>query len=215
MSSSQRVHSLVFIVALAIGSSFGLSSTLGCSRGAPHATALAGAREPITPPRSKLSREDLAAHRKLQIERLHAYAEAGVFPRNPSRSPEPVHMFRDADGRLCAVANLIHLDGLDAEVDRMAKEHNDIVVADEPSGALHDWVLTSGLTHEEVRRIQGAGFFGEPMIVDGPALERQKTALLQLHLRAVEGELIAASEGSLDVAMQRLDARGAGKVVQN
>ena len=154
---------------------------------------------------TRVSRDQLAAHRKLQIERLHAYALAGKFPQNPSPSPVPLHMFRDAGGALCPIANLIHRDGHEALVDRMAKEHNDVVVADETEGPLHEWVLTSGLTNEEVRRIQGVGFPGEGGLLPG-GLPPSVVAHLDLraHLEAVEKELENDTEASLDVALARL-----------
>jgi hypothetical protein len=149
----------------------------------------------------------LREHRQAQIQRLHAYAQAGRFPRNYSAATVPIHMFKDREGRLCAVANLLHLDGLDTLVDRMAETHNDVVVADEATGPLHDWVLTSGLTNEEVRRIQGVGFLGlgEP---DGDtALLLVEQSKMGEHLRAVEAELVAATDASLEVAVLRLSER--------
>jgi hypothetical protein len=156
----------------------------------------------------KTTRADLAAHRKLQIERLHAYTAAGKFPENPSPSPAPIHMFRDAKGNLCPIANLIFADGQVALVERMVKEHNDVVVADETSGPLHDWVLTSGLTNEEVRRIQGVGFPGEGRFPATGSIAPSALAHIDLmvHLQTVEKELVDATDASLDLAMQRLDA---------
>jgi hypothetical protein len=152
-----------------------------------------------------VSRRTLADHRKEQITRLHDYAIAGVFPENPVASSPPVHMFKDPQGRRCAVANLIHLDGLDDVVDRMVVEHNDVVVADQDSGPLHDWVLTSGLTNEEVRRIQGAGFGGMGF-GDAKAAKRVAEQMAtQDRLAAIEKELVEATDASVEIALGRLE----------
>jgi hypothetical protein len=73
-------------------------------------------------------------------------------------------MFKDEAGRRCAIAHLIHLDGHDEVVDRYARTKNDVVVIDETRGELRDWVLTSGLTADEVDRIQKPA----PMVMRPP-----------------------------------------------
>ena len=98
-------------------------------------------------------RSKLAAHREQQIQRLHAYAVAGRFPHNTS-SPNDLHMFRDAEGRYCAVANLVHEDGRDDLVDATVREHNELAIHDVHDGAMMTWILESGLTQEELKRIQ-------------------------------------------------------------
>src|SRR5262245_10437130 len=65
-------------------------------------------------------RRELAARRAVQIERLRAYREAGVFPRNLTR-PALANIFVDERGVRCAVANLATLDGLDQEVLAMSR----------------------------------------------------------------------------------------------
>src|SRR3954471_6450694 len=83
-------------------------------------------------------RAELAEHRRIEIARLQAYADAGVFPQNLT-SDAPLHMLKDADGRLCAVANLAHLDGYDAALTAMEATRNDLEFADVKDGALHDF----------------------------------------------------------------------------
>jgi hypothetical protein len=146
-------------------------------------------------------RVDLARHRAQQIERLHAYAAAGVFPRHPGLPSGfgLLPVFKDEEGRRCAVANLVYRDGLGEVVDRTAREHNDVIVAEEASGPLHDWVLMSGLTREEVSRIQGVAILEA---YDNASLQ----AMLARYLGDVERELIASTEVSLRIAAQRLEA---------
>jgi hypothetical protein len=184
-----KARSLVLFLVLAVLAVLGIGIVGGCSI--------------VGPRRAHAARRaELAQHRQQQIARLHAYAEAGQFPVNLFPTLGAVHMFKDESGTRCAVANLIYLDGHGDLVDRMAATRNDVVVADETSGPLHDWVLSSGLTNEEVRRIQGVGF--EFTFNDGlrAIAERDR---LQQQLRAVEQELIAATDTSLEVATTRLE----------
>lgn len=154
------------------------------------------------------ARAALIERRKTQIARLDAYAKAGVFPVN-RKETSPLHMFRDPAGNLCAIANLVYRDGLVDLVDRTATERNDVTVADEETGALHDWVLTSGLTREEVGRIQ------YPALYDALGeLERHRAATTK-RLLAVEAELVANSDASITTAIARLEEATPGEALAN
>jgi hypothetical protein len=162
-------------------------------------------------------RAELQAHRLLEIQRLHDYAAAGVFPRNYT-SNTPLHMFKDPDGRRCAVANLLHLDGHDDLVDATARSDNGLVVGTLTSGPIYDWVLSSGLTLEEVAAIQApapriydredttVALPGMPLKPIEPVVQEQ----LQQHFAQVEQMLIANSDQSLDLATARLAAARSG-----
>jgi hypothetical protein len=157
-------------------------------------------------------RAKLAARREQQIARLHAYAESGIFPRNYTSSA-PLHMLKDPEGRLCAVANLAVLDGHREQIDALAMTDNDLLFAEIEEGPLAEWILGSGLTKEEIARIQAPA----PQIVMVPpeapqpqpqppqTSEPDVVAALQDHFRSVEQALIADTEKSLDVAMARLE----------
>lgn len=123
---------------------------------------------------------------------------AGAFPHN-RWSPEPIHQLRDPEGHLCAIANLVHLDGHDDVLDAMSVDHDDVLVAEEKSGALHDWVLTSGLTAEEVAAIQEAEMF-----VPDVAAQREADAASTKHFLKLEQLLIADEQASLDLAVARV-----------
>ncbi len=94
------------------------------------------------------------ANRRLNAQRLQAYREAGVFPKNrqqPGRTP----VFRDEDGTRCAVGELLWQSGETALVQRIAATRNLATIhqlADEPG--LADWLVQQGLTLEEAARIQ-------------------------------------------------------------
>jgi hypothetical protein len=189
----------------------------------PHTASGAPGRASASPQKATaLLRARLAQHREQQLARLHAYAQAGVFPRN-ERSPGYVHMFRDDGGRLCAVANLVHADGRDDLVDDVAAHHNDLQIAHVHDGPLYDWLLASGLSQEELARIQVplpprmrpkplAVAAGKPTRAAGPAAivrsEDDVRTEIQGKLAEVEADLRAGSERSLDLALARwVDAR--------
>jgi hypothetical protein len=144
-------------------------------------------------------RATLAARRQHHIDELAAYAEAGAFPRNRVALGK-LNVFRDEDGHLCAVANMVHLDGLDALVDATAKTNNFVKVADEPSGALHDWVLSSGFTREEIALIQEPYIREQP---SNPSFAQNEDARLRAHFAETIAQLKASTDASLDVALKR------------
>ncbi|HEX8796205.1 MAG TPA: hypothetical protein VF765_34885 [Polyangiaceae bacterium] len=150
-------------------------------------------------------RAQLAAHRDEQMARLEAYSRAGQFPHDYTTAPS-LHMFRDADGRLCAVANLVHQDGRDDLVETTVRTRNDLVVADVHDGPMLDWMLGSGLTQEELARIQApAPVLAAPPVRPAPPRvdEVAMIAAIRAHIAQVEAELRANREKSLDVAVDR------------
>jgi hypothetical protein len=165
-------------------------------------------------------RADLAKHRARQIERLGAYAVRGEFPHNYA-GPTRAHIFRDEGGRLCAVANLVHQDGRDDLVDTTVREHNDLAIADVKDGPMLEWVLGSGLTQEELARIQlpapvmtrqqQARPANNDLVArkdaDGtPMNEARMNETVRQHIAQVQYELRANTQESLDVATQRFMA---------
>jgi hypothetical protein len=163
-------------------------------------------------------RVEFAAHRQQQLARLEEYAAAGEFPHDYTTAPS-LHMFRDDEGRLCAVANLVHRDGRDDLVDATVREHNDVVVADVHDGPMLAWMLTSGLTQEELARIQvpappvqraptGRQLVERTLevaknIVTHAITEAQMKAAIRSHVAQVEAELLAGKDRSLDLAVDR------------
>lgn len=101
--------------------------------------------------------DEIQAHleerRALNIERLRAYREAGVYPRNRVVDAQ-ANVFVDEDGHHCAVANLMRLDGETDLIAQTAANNNLVVLADVHDGPLNDWMLNSGFTRAEIARIQ-------------------------------------------------------------
>lgn len=184
------------------------------------APTLSGATEPVPPVHEGVSDHRdawaswLAREREQQLQRLRLYERTGSFPRKPGE-PGWHHQFLDANGVPCAVANLIGQSGHWDLVEHTAATRNDVVLSEVRDGPLIDWVLTSGLTLEEVAVIQEPGF--EPMIEfvrdvepapdiePAPILAEKRR--LGRHLRAVQELLRADTEASLAKALDRLGDR--------
>jgi len=158
-------------------------------------------------------RQRLAAHRMQQVERLEAYAASGRFPLNLTQ-PNPSHQLKDAKGTYCAVANLVVEDGLGDVIDAKSQTDNALLFGDVKDGQLYSWILTSGLTQEEIAAIQapapytGEGRLSGPVPIPAPidsAKEDAATKALQAHFRAVEAQILADTDKSLDVATARVE----------
>ena len=95
----------------------------------------------------------LAVVRAHNLAAFHAYAAAGVYPSNIYTDGE-LNVWRDDDGHFCAAATMIRASGEIALTDRVADQTNNIKLGDVTQGPLMDWMLTSGLTQDEVALIQ-------------------------------------------------------------
>lgn len=163
------------------------------ARPAPHAPKLNIDRDAL--------RAQLAAARAQQIARLRDYRAAGFFPLNRVDPTAKINVFVDPDtGALCAVANLMSLSGKDQLVRDTAARNNLIRLADVQNGPLVDWILHSGLTHEEVVFIQ------EPYEPYRSGFEDEEIERLRAHFVAVEEQLLRDNDASLDLAVDRLIA---------
>lgn len=147
-------------------------------------------------------RDALAAKRRLQIDRLTAYSDAGVFPLN-REEPGMLNVFIDDAGSICAAANLMWQDGQADLVRKTAVADNYLRLATVSSGPLMDWMLTSGLTQGEIDRIQEPySFIDEPE----PQLIASEAKRLQAHFATVIAELNNNWDASLDAATDKLMA---------
>lgn len=116
-------------------------------------TILAACHTQTTTPARPQSAE-LAARRAQLIGWLHDYYEAGQFPTDEAGQPQSV--FVDAKGVRCPMAELIWRSGHHDLVEAVAREHNAVRLAEVTEGPLHDWMVGSGLTPEEISLVQGA-----------------------------------------------------------
>lgn len=161
--------------------------------------------QPAYPIRPEIStrtrvRSQLAARRQLQIQRLAAYSARGVFPRNTTATGL-LNVFVDEAGNLCAAANLISLSGGRDLVTKTARANNFIRLVEVTEGPLLDWMLTSGLTVDEIDRIQEP-YMGMPANAE-PAVIAAETRRLQRHFARVLAELARNRDASLDAATSR------------
>lgn len=150
----------------------------------------------------------LAAARAKHIEQLHAYWVAGEFPLNETED-EIANIFRDHQGHLCAVANMLWQDGKTQLVEATAATDNLIRLADVHDGPLYDWVMQSGFTQEEVAMIQ------VPYMPYNPNARLEETQRLQSHLAEVERRLRDDTPQSLRVAVKRYFASPTPIVASN
>ncbi len=196
-----------------------------CSTPAPTPDSFAPPTSPTSAPEPAVDRlglrAELADHRARQIAHLHAYALAGQFPHNVTTAPS-LHLFRDPEGRLCAVANLIQTDGRGDLVEATVLAQNDLAIADVHGGQMMEWIERSGASTAGGKLGANSGSGAVPREADAAgrslaarALRRWATAVAgdaderggSMKLAAeVEAELRADTERSLDVAVERLVA---------
>jgi hypothetical protein len=177
----------------------------------------AQAARPAEPDRIAI-RAQLAEHRAEQIAHLHAYGEKRRFPDHTTPASS-VHIFRDPQGRLCAVANLIDTDGRHDLVEATVRDNNALSIADVHGGPVMKWIVTSGLTQEELVRIQVWPAFSPPearKLAHKPAMaEERMNVLVVKHIVEMELELKANTEKSLDLAVERyLAAYPSGSIAE-
>jgi hypothetical protein len=150
----------------------------------------------------------LAAVRAQQIARLEAYRAAGEYTTDERGYPTGV--FKDAAGRRCPMAHLIHLSGRDDLVDETARTNNRLQLADVHDGPLMAWMLDSGLTQEEIVMVQGVMNIewdqrGAENVVflDESALIASAHDEVGRRIDAAVAQLRANTEISLEVALAR------------
>lgn len=152
--------------------------------------------------------------REQRLTDLESYAEAGRFPLNVGASPEMAPVFVDARDVPCAVAYLMRQAGATQLVEQVRKENNLVRLWDLKSGPVLEWILSSGLTHEECALIQPSY---EPW--ERPVRPRQpvdpsddgygvSVRHIQDHLRSTAKKLRADTAQSLQVALSRLNDHG-------
>lgn len=164
------------------------------------------------PPDRDALRTLLAERRATQLAHLHDYRLAKVYPHN-TYQPGKLNVWIDADGHLCAVATLMQRDGQDATVRQQAIDDNFVRTATLESGPLFDWMLTSGLTHEEIVLIQFPGDSGRLFLREEPpranlvAQDRaREDKRLATAYAVIEKTLTAETtrDAGLDLAVERL-----------
>lgn len=150
--------------------------------------------------------KELRAARAEQIARLKTYAARGEFAMNLSGGGLSF-VWRDAEGRLCAMAHLVNASGRSDLVDQVAREHNDLQLASVKDGALHEWMLRSGLTKEEIQLVQEPAFVVQPNRAE--AQKQWEIARKRAHLASVVERLEMSTDDSIATAVARLAGHAA------
>lgn len=163
---------------------------------------------------------DALAERRALLDRLHGYADRGLFPINdvvPGRSP----VFIDAQGTACAVGYLIIASGHAAIAEHIHRDMNLAYVPDIALPEMGTWAATHGFTIDELAWIQPTydfGRFAEPALLvslqlangDVIAVEGPKngaTQQLRVVLKSEEGEALLAKLPMLS-AVQAVELNG-------
>ncbi len=155
-------------------------------------------------------RAKLATQRAANLQRFRDYQAKGSFPSNTYLN-QRLNVWIDADGKLCAAATIINASGWSDLVMRTAEDNNFIRLGDVRDGALMDWILTSGLTQDEIAAIQEPfnPVFDDvepgPVQVTASARTAEDQRLVAKY-KQVEKQLVRAQRASLDVATDRLMA---------
>jgi hypothetical protein len=158
------------------------------------------AAKPVAAPKQTT---ELAGRRAQMIGWLHDYYVAGVFPTDASGLP--LSVFRDDKGVRCPMAELIHESGRDDLVEAVVREDNAVRLADVHEGPLHDWMLGSGLTEDEIATVQGAMSFDQirmQELVEQPRIVAQGEVRGRLEM--AEAMLRANTGHALEVAVAQL-----------
>ncbi len=158
-------------------------------------------------------RAKLAKNRAANLARFRVYQKRGVFPSNTFTDGK-LNVWHDQFGHFCAAATIIKLSGQDDLVDRVAEQNNFIRLADVTQGPLMDWILTSGLTQDEIAAIQEPMMpvTREPVIEPEPStpilvdagMRRAEDRRLIARYKQVDRQIVKGTRKSLDAATDRL-----------
>ena len=97
--------------------------------------------------------EPLRAARRRNLDLLHAYWSAGMFPAGESRAGRQPTFIDDA-GRRCAVAALVEAAAGTAAIARINERYRNAYIGQMRDDGLAAWIASSGLTPDEVAMIQ-------------------------------------------------------------
>ena len=196
---------------------FAFASTALADRGEPHF-----AQPPQAPhvridldkelvrPAPRLDRDTVRAalvqQRHANLARFRAYQQKGVFPNN-TFGDRKLNVWRDDAGNFCAAATMIKVSGADSLVSTVAVQSNFIRLADVSQGPLMDWILTSGLTQDEVAAIQEPFLPVEkpqPVVAVDAKLRKAEDARLRAVYSRVDRAIVRNEKQSLELAVDRL-----------
>jgi hypothetical protein len=98
--------------------------------------------------------EELQDNRNHLLNLLHAYWNAGIFPKNDDYPDQRKPCFIDKAGSICAVGYLVEQTAGRTVAEYINKRYQYDVLSDIHNPILDQWILKSGLTKEECATIQ-------------------------------------------------------------
>jgi len=170
-------------------------------------------RPPVIVTKSTV-RAALEQARTNSLDAFKVYFTSQVYPSNTYTNGS-LNVWRDEDGHYCAAATIIRISGRIAISEEVPATNNNLRLINVTDGPLMDWILTSGLTQQEIDQIQEPFIGVEP---DGPrrappyqaTIDQRKkaaeTARLAKVYRATYAKLLKNNKASLEVAVNRLMA---------
>lgn len=156
--------------------------------------------------------EPLRAARVKNLNRLHDYWMAGVFPRNPvgtgrlPRFVEPAGGSVDEPRRVCAVGAMAEHDLGAAAIDAIGAKFEHALVYAIDDAAFTAWASTSGLMLEELAMIQPSYHWMERPIDDEGALTAQHVHNVLIGKNAEVNACVHAALGPRDAHPAKLSA---------
>lgn len=123
---------------------------------------------------SSLSPE-LKKNRMDNLDRLHEYWQAGLFPKNVDHPGKIIPHFFDKRGVVCAVGYLVVQSGHLAEAQAISRRENLATIHQMKSPELGAWVAQSGLTKDECAMIQPNYSCPWPQVKSTPTVTPQQT----------------------------------------
>lgn len=172
------------------------------------------AAPPVSPPVATGAPDtaayELAARRAQMIGWLREYREAGQYPTDASGRVASV--FVGANGVRCPMAELMHKSGRDDLVAAVARDNNGIRLADVHEGPVYDWMLSSGLTLDEINMVQGIaridyGWMKREIQLEGANVSMAGKAQVRGKIESVETALRDNTGTSLAAAAKKLPAK--------
>jgi hypothetical protein len=161
------------------------------------------------------------SRRQETLDQLRAYRVSRRFPRNRSTATAYEPVFIDDEGRHCAVAHLMSCTGDGAKARSIAGTHNRARVRQMELAVLVTWAAGTGLTLEELARIQPAYPPESPEAPWFPYATWSLPILLLLGVALTVRNLNSLSMGYVQARAARLGAGvamvavGVGLLVQN
>jgi hypothetical protein len=174
-----------------------------------HAAPSIAPSPPVAKAEAPSSLPELAARRAQMIGWLRDYREAGQYPTDASGRVASV--FVGANGVRCPMAELLHKSGRGDLVAAVAKDNNTVRLADVREGPLFDWMLSSGLTLDEINLVQGIaridyGWMNREIQIEGANVILAGKAQVRGKIESVEMALRDNTKTSLVIAQKRLPA---------